>query len=83
MVDLCLRPVFPALFDLLISPGQSGLVILLIKSGPTNCPKLVALRVHSTKSLQKSGLKSLNIEKETFSLKNDIFLSYKSQSAYL
>ena len=31
----------------------------------------------------KSGLKSSNIEKETFSTKNDVVLTYKTQNAYL
>ena len=35
------------------------------------------------KIASKSGLKSLNIEKETFSTKNDVVLTYKTQNAYL
>ena len=35
------------------------------------------------KIVSKSGVKSLKIEKETFSTKNDVVLTYKSQNAYL
>ena len=35
-IDLCFHvPSFPALFDLLISLGQLGLIILLLESGST------------------------------------------------
>ena len=54
-IDLCLFvPCFPAFFDLLISLGQKGLVILRLHNGPTfsKWPKEVGVLVHSTKSLQ-------------------------------
>ena len=35
------------------------------------------------KIASKSGLKSSNIEKETFSTKNDVVLTYKTQNAYV
>ena len=43
-------------------------MILLLKTEPTvsKWPKLVVALVHSTKVASKSGLKSLNTEKETF-----------------
>ena len=81
-VDLCPAvPCFHAFFDLLISLGQKGLVILLLKSGSTlsKWPKLAGFLVHSTKSLQ--SLKRLNIEKEILSIKSDVFLTYESQNA--
>ena len=54
-LDLCLFvPCFPAFFDLLISLGREGLIILRIYNGPTfsKWPKEVGVLVHSTKSLQ-------------------------------
>ena len=53
------------------------------------CTKLSFMRDTSGSSLtfnkiaSKSSAKSLNIAKETFSTKNDVFLTYKSQNAKL
>ena len=50
-LDLCLFvPCFPAFFDLLISLGQKGLIMLHLSNGPTfsKWPKKVGVLVHST-----------------------------------
>ena len=55
MMMICLFvPCFLAFFDLLISLCQQGLIILLLKSGPTfsKWPKLAGVLEHSIKSLQ-------------------------------
>ena len=54
-LELCLFvPCFPAFFDLLISLGQQGLIIIRLHNGPpfSKWPKQVGVLVHSTKSLQ-------------------------------
>ena len=58
-------------------------MILRLHNGPTfsKWRKQVGVLVHS-KIASKSGLKSSNIEKETFNTKNDVVLTYKLQNAY-
>ena len=60
-------------------------MILRLYNGPTfsKWPKQVGVLVHSTKFASKSGLKSSNIEKRSFSTKNDVVLTYKAQNAYV
>ena len=54
---------FPASFDLLISFGQKGLIMYLLKSGPTFSKRPSGSSRTLNKIASKSGLKSLNIEK--------------------
>ena len=53
---------FPVFRELVILPGQKGLITLLVRSGPTISKWLKQARVllHSTKIASKSGLKNLN-----------------------
>ena len=54
-----------------------------IKSRPTFSKFATQVLVHSTETASNSGLKNLNIEKESFSTMNDVFLTYNSQNACL
>ena len=48
-----------------------------------NWHKQAGVLVKLSKIASESSQKSLNIEKETFSTKNVVFLTYESQNAYL
>ena len=65
-------------------PGQKGLTISLLKVGQlfTLAYTTESSRIPN-KITSKSGLKRLNIEKETFNTKNDVVGTHKSHSGYL
>ena len=65
------------------SLAQQGLVILLFGSGSTFQAGLNSLEFSYTQENRFiSGLKSLNIEKETLTTKNDVFPICKLQNEY-
>ena len=59
-------------------------MMLRLHNGPTfsKWPKTGGSSRTLNKIASKSGLKSSNIEKETFNTKNDVVLTYKLQNAY-
>ena len=66
-IDLCLFvPCFPAFFDLLISLGQKGLITVLLKGAP----------------LFQKRPKQAGVLVHSFSTKNDLVLTHKSENAY-
>ena len=78
-------PCFLAFFDLLISLGEIGLMIILhLKRRLTfsKWPQLSGVLLTFDKIATRCGLNILNIEKETSSTKSDVALTCKSQNAY-
>ena len=80
-----LRPLFPCVLGFADITWSKGTHNITLKKWPhfqNGLNKRGSSRTLN-KITSKSGLKSLNIEKETFSTKNDVILTYKSQNVYL